>query len=159
MKIEDNFLDQEEFNNLQSTLMGSDFPWFYNPGIVFTDDENKFQFIHIFYSTDKINSDCFEALLPIIKKINPRSLVRIKANCGPRTEKSILSGNHIDYDYEGCITSIFYLNTNNGFTQFKTGERVESVANRLVIFPAPTYHSGVSCTDEQVRVVINFNYF
>ena len=56
-------------------------------------------------------------------------------------------------------TSIFYVNTNNGYTKFEDGTKVESVANRMLTFPANMKHIGTSCTDEQTRVVINFNYF
>ena len=31
-------------------------------------------------------------------------------------------------------TSIFYVNTNNGYTKFEDGSIVESVANRMLIF-------------------------
>ena len=37
--------------------------------------------------------------------------------------------------------------------------KVKSVANRLVTFPAGLRHRGTSCTDEKIRVVINFDYF
>ena len=56
-------------------------------------------------------------------------------------------------------TSIFYINTNNGYTKFENGEKVESVANRMVTFSTNLKHTGTSCTDERTRVVINFNYF
>ena len=169
MKIIDNFLEPDEFKQIETLMTSDTFPWYYNNFKIKSglhsyetlecEEKNNWQFVHSFYSSDRINSDCFEALLPIIKKIEPRSLVRIKANCGANTEKSVLHGNHVDYAYKGCTTSIFYVNTNNGFTQFKTGKKVGSVANRLLTFTSPTYHSGVSCTDEQVRIVINFNYF
>ena len=32
-------------------------------------------------------------------------------------------------------TSILYMNTNNGYTIFENGDKVESVENRLVTFP------------------------
>ena len=57
------------------------------------------------------------------------------------------------------ITSIFYINTNNGYTKFEDGTIVESVANRMLSFPANMKHCGTSCTDERRRIVINFNYF
>ena len=56
-------------------------------------------------------------------------------------------------------TSIFYMNTNNGYTKFEDGTKVESVANRMVTFPANMKHAETSCTDEKIRVVINFNLF
>ena len=50
------------------------------------------------------------------------------------------------------------MNTNNGYTKFEDGTKVESVANRLVTFPASMMHTGTSCTDKKIRIVINFNY-
>ena len=47
---------------------------------------------------------------------------------------------------------------NNGYSEFEDGTKVESVANRMVTFPANVKHTGTSCTDEKTRVVINFNY-
>ena len=51
------------------------------------------------------------------------------------------------------------MNTNNGRTDFKDGIKVNSVENRLVVFPSNLEHTIVTCTDKKIRVVINFNYF
>jgi len=51
------------------------------------------------------------------------------------------------------------MNTNNGYTKFEDGTKIESVANRMVFFSSNMKHTGTSCTDEKIRVVINFNYF
>jgi len=40
----------------------------------------------------------------------------------------------------------------------ENGKKVESVENRLVVFPTELEHCGVSCTDNKQRVVINFNF-
>ena len=42
---------------------------------------------------------------------------------------------------------------------FQNGKKIDSKANRIVIFDGHQKHCGVDCTDENVRVVINFNYF
>ena len=55
-------------------------------------------------------------------------------------------------------TAIFYINTNNGYTEFENGEKIESVANRLIMFPSNIKHRGVTQTDEQTRIMINFNF-
>ena len=55
-------------------------------------------------------------------------------------------------------TAIFYVNTNNGWTEFKKGGKVKSVANRIVIFDSQLYHQGYTCTDQKRRVVMNFNW-
>ena len=97
---------------------------------------------------------------PIIAdpRMNVRAIQRIKANLNPRHHKIIKHGFHTDVDYE-CNTAIFYLNTNNGYTEFEDGNKVPSVANRMIIFPSTVRHSGTTCTDAKRRVLINFNYF
>ena len=57
-----------------------------------------------------------------------------------------------------CGLRLWIWITNNGYTEFENGMKVESVENRWVSFPEDIKHRGTSCTDEKVRVVINFNY-
>ena len=57
---------------------------------------------------------------------------------------------HIDVkrkDEEKFKTAVFYCNTNNGSTMFGNGKKVESKANRAVVFDGRTPHCGVDCTD------------
>lgn len=163
-KIIDNFLSKEELLNIKSTLLDSSFPWFYNDFILEKgskecEDFYNYQFTHSFYMNDFQTSNYFSLVSPIITKLNIRSLLRIKANLTPRADKNILQGFHCDYDYPDSFTSIFYVNTNNGFTEFRDGTKINSIENRLVKFDAKTQHSGVTTTDEKVRCVININYF
>ena len=67
---------------------------------------------------------------------------------------------HTDWTFPGSIhrTAIYYCNTNNGFTEFETGEKFNSEFNRLVIFDGRIKHMGYTCTDQQTRVVLNVNY-
>lgn len=65
---------------------------------------------------------------------------------------------HTDFECD-CMTSIFYVNTNNGYTLFKNNQKVKSIENRMVIFKSSEIHSSVTCTDSKVRCVINFNFF
>ena len=56
-------------------------------------------------------------------------------------------------------TAIFYINTTNGYTEFESGVRVSSVANRVCIFNSNLNHRGVTHTEgDQQRIVVNFNY-
>ena len=55
-------------------------------------------------------------------------------------------------------TGIFYINTCNGYTKFKNGEKIKSEKNKYVEFDSILEHTGSSCTDEKRRIVINFNY-
>ena len=67
---------------------------------------------------------------------------------------------HVDVEkFDGGTTAIYYVNTNDGYTEFENGERVDSVENRLVIFDATMKHTGTTSTDTKFRSVINFNYY
>ena len=41
---------------------------------------------------------------------------------------------HCDCMVPLSITGIYYINTNDGYTAFKDGDKVKSVANRIVLF-------------------------
>jgi len=174
MRIIDDFLDHDDFKNIQKLLLGAEFPWFYNSGINYLEDTPQtpnpyslmdFQFVHTFYVSkggyETVHSGFFDSLLPILNKLPIKVLYRIKANLLTPTDETRVSGFHIDppdATYK-LTTAIFYLNTNNGYTQFKDREKkVESIANRMVTFPSQLLHSGTSCTDQKTRVVINLNY-
>ena len=165
MNIKDNYLTPEEFDKIQTLIIGSEFPWFWNDRIVYEDDIDNFQFIHLFYLDFISQSPFIKILNPIIEKLNPMSLYRIKANLLTRTPNIVEYPFHVDQQQlpeekqKQMTTSIFYVNTNNGYTKFLDGTIVESVKNRMITFPANTKHTGTSCTDEKRRVVINFNYF
>ena len=58
-------------------------------------------------------------------------------------------------------TALYYINTNNGCTKLKNNgrvKRVQSIENRMVVFPANIQHQGITCTNKSRRVVINFNF-
>ena len=161
-EIIDNFLDESSFSILKTLMLSNDFPWYYNEGILSLEDPriNQYQFTHTFYRDNLSLSHNFEILTPIIKKINPVALMRAKANLNPRTEEIFEHGYHTDYDNppSNQRTAVFYVNTNNGFTVFEDGTKIESVENRLVSFKTPLVHTGTTCTDVNRRVLINFNY-
>ena len=159
--IIDNFLNQEEFNPI-ADLIVNNFQWKYDNFVDYADDKDKFQFTHSFYKDFEIVSPFHETLKPIWNRIRPREIYRVKANLLTRTPQIVENRFHTDNpEISGVIpytTSIFYLNTNNGYTEFEDGTKVESVANRFVSFPMDMKHRGTSSTDEKTRVVINFNY-
>lgn len=167
LEILDNFLCEKTFYLLQEILIGnsSNFPWYLNNYVVDENnlEENKdiniFQFTHMFYYKHKPYSELINLIDPIINKIDPLSLLRIKANLLIKTDKIKLFPFHTDYlNFEGK-TSIFYINSNNGQTIFKDGTKVNSVENRLITFNSNALHTGTTCSDQSVRCLINFNYF
>ena len=159
--IIDNFLSKEEFNPLTDLVLNN-FQWKYINYVDYADDEDKFQFIHRIYEDKKLFSPFHEIFNPIWNKIRPKEIYRVKANLLIRTPEIVPNRFHIDIRENWreipYTTSIFYVNTNNGYTEFEDGTKIESVANRFISFPVETKHRGTSCTDENIRVVINFNY-
>ena len=164
----DNYLAEKDFVFLRDIIVSKEFAWFFNSTIV-EETEPKLspgQFVHTAYIDNAPNSQLFYSLVPILDQLEIFSLLRIKINLRLRVSEPFYSHFHTDIQNEGLdediaaqwTTSIFYINTNNGYTEFKDGTIVESVANRLVSFPSTIKHRGVSQTDEQTRIVMNFNY-
>lgn len=162
--IQENFLPAHKFMKLQETFMGPYFPWYYNSYIALEGKEDKkYQLVHTFFNNGKVNSDGFSLLEPVWDLINPKKIIRAKINLGPVEPDQEEGGWHTDFTVENpeakdITTAVFYINDNNGYTKFKDGTVVESVANRFASFPALTPHTGVSHTDAKVRVVLNLNY-
>lgn len=167
IKVIDDFLPDCYFKQLQSRLLGSYFPWFYNEHILdqHIGKNKKFQFTHVLYHINsKYNgeTDCYslvrDSLNRIRQKLNVTELHRIKANLRPGSFFNRSGGGyHIDA-LDCSHTSIYYINTNNGYTKFKNDTKVRSVENRMVVFPSHLEHQGYTCSDKLKRVIINFNY-
>jgi hypothetical protein len=161
-EIIDNFLEIDDFNRIKDILMGQYFPWYFNDFVLDEEDKKikQYQLVHNFYNNYTQTSNYLEVLEPIISKIKPLELLRIKANLNPIAENQIEHGYHVDYEnsLSNQKTAVFYINTNNGYTLFEDGTKVESVENRFVSFKTSINHTGSTCTNENRRVLINFNY-
>jgi len=157
MKITDNFLDDDYFNKINNHILSNNFPWYFLNFKVFENDGN-FQYIHLLYEDNKINSNDFYIFEPFLKMLNINSLVKMKLNMTPRDNilKSYDFHNDVNFD---CNTSIFYFNTNNGKTIFDNGKEIKSIENRLVNFSSKIKHTGTTTTDKPYRLVLNINYF
>ena len=159
IQVIDNFLEKEEFDNLNNIIMGDSFPWYYNDCITNDNDieKNKFYFTHLFYRDPGIKSDWFNMCLPVIKKLECKSTIRIKGNNYFRVDKTEKNAPHQDFTFKhkGCL---LYMNDNNGCTYFKD-RTVTPKANRAILFDPSIPHSSSLCDDQKRRVTINFNYF
>ena len=154
MQTVDNFLSAEEFNDLESRILGDHIDWYWNDGITHEGD-GLFQFTHTIF-VDQSQKSPWPFLELFRSLLNVNTWVRVKANLRPRTFFHRSAGYHTDC--ADMTTAIYYPDTNNGWTQFKKGGKVKSVANRIVIFDSNLEHKGFSCTDANTRIVINFNW-
>tara|TARA_B100000902_G_scaffold244986_1_gene231961 strand:- start:129 stop:653 length:525 start_codon:yes stop_codon:yes gene_type:complete len=173
MEIIDNFLPKEHFDKLEKIVMGINFPWYYQDQIAYK-GENKesmeFYLSHLIYRDDKEPyPNSLEIVWPILQKLGSykpdnkfllRTLARVKVNCYPNQNKFIEHSWHEDFEpntlpYKACLLS---MNTCDGYTKFKDGTKIESVANRALLFDPCISHHSTNTTNQTRRVNININY-
>ena len=168
MKIIKNFLPKKQFKNIQSILMSSGFPYYYQNNYLYHEKHKggineDFFFVHIM--KDQIDSEIVadkptlkNILDPIMIKLKANTLVRAKVNLYPNQHKHICSNWHVDQHIENVKVAIYCVNTCNGYTDFKTGEKAPSVENSIILFNANEFHRSVTQTDTTRRINININY-
>ena len=157
IEVRDNFLTDEEFKTVTDILHPKFVPWSFQQ--VVGDEESNVDTTDNFQFSYTILPDTifYGCLIPLFDKMDMDVHFRLKINLNPKAHKVFEHGYHIDINIPSK-TAIFYLNTNNGYTAFETGEKVESVANRLVVFDSHIKHTGTTCTDQKARLVLNINY-
>ncbi len=158
--VQDNFLDKEYFQELKNIVFGGEFPW-YKSGINQQNTPGDYQMCHVVYADFNANSAFFDKLGVLLDTLKLLVLIRIKINLLKREEKIIEHGMHIDVPDapENALTSILYMNTNNGYTKFENGEKIASVENRLVTFPNSLRHTGsTNNCDTKYRCVMNIDW-
>ena len=166
-EIIDNFLPQKEFEELQSTIIEENpvyqknIFWAYTPSVVTTKGKTNWKY---FYMTSLIcvssiiTSPFFDYILPVLQKLEVKALIRIKCNLYPNSEKVHEHDMHVDYPYSHKA-GILYINTCDGYTKLADGTKIDSVANRMLLFDASTPHCSTTTSDTTARFNINFNYF
>lgn len=160
-QIIDNFLSIDEYKEIKNFILQDKFPWNFTP--IVTSEKEKlpfnasYYFTHLFWYGFYVEEES-QIFAPIVNKIECKSMIRIKSNLYPSTEKIIHHDNHIDYDY-AHRSAIFYLNSNNGLTVLEDKVEVNSVENRLLFFDGSKIHRSTTCSDSKCRVNINFNFF
>ena len=185
-EVIDNFLEKEYFEELVNIFINKDrsesptkhqeradmsvkeraaaLPWFFQTDIMIPEwnkdwlAENKlFYMTHVFYEKNAPRSYFYDKLHPFLEKLDARCLIRLKANLFPKAETLHEHPMHIDYEFPhtGAVLS---LNTCDGYTKLHDGTKIESVANRLLLFDGSKEHSPTNTTNATVRVNINVNF-
>ena len=156
-KIIDNFLPQDYLVHLQRMMLDHNFPWLYNAEVANSGDPD-FYFTHNLFQEFRPTSSIFEEFIPFFKQLEMNALVRARALLYTNQGRQIVHEKHIDFKFPHK-TAVFYVNTNNGYTEFEDGTKVESVENRIVFFDGSRPHNSSTCTDQKIRVVLSINYF
>ena len=163
-EVIDNFLPKEDFKRLQE-ILPEQVPFYFQKAIngfhSKSEEDKTFYMTHMLYNWDNNFPDYstfYNDYKIILDKLEVKSLVRMKINLYPKTDKIETHKSHYDYSYEhkGCI---FSLNTCNGATILEDGTKIKTVANRALLFDPSKKHSSTSCTDSKARLNVNINYF
>ncbi len=162
MQIIPNFIEDKIIQeDIKNTLTGErGIPYYYNDYIVDGNDKSDFHFVHFLYENNT-HSECsamFDKILsPLIGRLKFNYLIRAKVNLYTRNSEFIQTGMHTDTQTPHMV-GLYSVNTNNGYTLFKDGTKVESIENQMVIFDGLREHCSVAQTDTNIRVNININF-
>ena len=156
MKILNNFLEKDSFEQLRNIILSSDFPWSYNEYCVDPPSQQISQFTHAFF-WNSIPRESYLVVKTLVERLNPKSIGRVKANLLLKTQSIVETGMHKDDQGEKFTSAIYFLNNNNGYTRIGN-EKVYSKENSIVIFKSNELHTGSTCTDASRRVLINLVY-
>jgi len=166
IEVCDNFLEEDIFKDFEKRFCGGYMDWYFNPAVVFPWDEDtldNYQFVNTTYRNGCPQGQNHDYIIPLLEKLGVKVLLRSKFNLQTRTTEIVKRSFHSDLsslfdDGFPYKTSIFYLNTNDGYTEFESGEIVKSVANRCLRFDGNQMHRGTTCTNSKTRIVLNINY-
>lgn len=165
LRIIENFLPDSEFKKVVEKINQPSFGWHWNQCVAYNepDKDSNFYFTHTLYDWGapqcNLFSDIFSSVEGCLHEkadISIKAIVRVKCNLYTRTEKILQHDMHKDYDYShtACLLS---LNTCDGYTAFESGEKIDSIANRMLIFDGLDQHCSTTCTDKKARLNVNFN--
>ena len=157
IQIVPNFLEFYTFSELYNQFNSPNFPWFWtqSPG-------EPEQYINLLYFdhqfSSAMNPNMNRCLMAATDKLGVISILRVKLNATPKGAPE--QEWHTDWQISTpSKTCVFYMNTNDGYTEFETGEKVRSESNTAVIFDTNLKHRGVPQTDTDRRLVLNISYF
>ena len=135
--------------------------WAFNYKVSDRDEEDSmdnYYFIHRLYGENTPISPEYNLIGGILEQLNCQAVIRARFILYTNVGEFKKHGWHQDYDYTHKA-ALLYLNTCNGYTGFEDDVKVESVANRMLIFDGSVPHHSTTCTDEKYRYVLSINYF
>jgi len=170
IKIINNFLNKQTADDVENLLLSGDFNWFFSPNTygenfnpISKNEIETYQLTHTFYK-DNINSPYFNFIVNLIKDVDYKSVLRIRANFVgniSNLNKEKHQPIHTDRNEKNCKTLLYYVNDSDGDTIFfddknKIYKKVKPKKNRAVLFNSNIKHAGSNPIKSKYRVVINY---
>ena len=184
MDIIDDFVVTEIQNNIESTVISANFPWYFIPATAYDADDrviddghNPFQFSHAAVLNGKIViPDSWELIQPFIGRIIQKydsdiEIWRAKFNFLAQDTDSRYHSPHSDITADhigkGVKSLVYYVNDSDGDTylfnekvpnngqQVTINQTVSPKKGRAIIFDPEIFHSSSSPINSQYRIVLN----
>ena len=161
MKVIDNFFPIAVFQRIQEHIMSPGTGWYFQNSVAADTDKmshSNYMHSHMVYENHQPRSSMYDEVLPLVEhpELDVKALLRIMINSYPYTNKILKHAKHTDYEFSHK-GAILYLNTCDGYTWCK-GEKVYSVANRVLIHDPSIIHHSTTTTTDKRRVICNINY-
>ena len=158
-EIIDNFLPKKVFNKIYYQFREND-PKVHHPYWMYTPDFSREQIYFAFtiYAGSIVYPHFFDLFASTLEKLKVKALIRIKANCYPKTHEIYEHGMHTDFKWTHK-TALFSINTCDGYTKLEDGTKIDSIANRMLLFDGSEDHTSSTCTNQLSRMNVNFSYF
>jgi hypothetical protein len=185
IRVIDEFLPVSLATKLLEEVEDFGFPWYYKKNNAPRSMAQKITYakcpllIHTLYLNSTPTSQWFNIFNTILYFIEDRfnvnilNIERIKINCVLRTETPILYTPHADTEMQGYTTFVYYLNTSDGYTNIYNERKecndnglqdtdsltlikqIQPVHNSILRFDSNQYHSYLSPTDCDRRLIVN----
>ena len=163
MQVIDNFLDEEYFQYLYDKITDQmNFGWQFQTQVATHDQAEElslhhYYFVHSLYYDYKIESEHYEDFHHLFRELKVQFLHRARCLLFVNQGVQHIHDRHIDTPCTSN-TALIYMNTNDGFTEFEDGERVDSVKNRLLVFDGSVLHSSSTPTNTKDRMLLSVTY-
>ena len=156
ISVTNNFLNNDRFFEIQKLLSSKKFPYF------LTQDPK----VLVHPIIDKTEYSLF--LESLISKLSEQ--LKVKTILSSETyliikDKENLSlniGKKDPYNIslnDNSLTSLLYINSNNGYTQILGKDKIDPVQNRLLTFSSNISYKETTPTDESFKLVIKLTYY
>lgn len=173
-------LEEKYHQEIENLIRTYDFGWRYNPNTLGkfyppnSDLEyDSFQLTHVMYFENKVQTrdDFWKIITPLIDKINPSELFKVKVNrLFPYANSKKYHIPHWDRDVSGFKTMIYYVDDSDGDTyvfdkcchegnhDLKIIHSETPERGKAIVFESDRYHSSSNPKKHSDRTVINLVY-
>lgn len=165
-KVIDNYLNKEDCNKIIKVVSDKDFNWNCVDNIN-VNNNTDICFAHPLVMDYKLVSNHIDNLItPLMlqrkKDLNYINLevYRAKVNLFLKSIENKKYGLHYDCENDNYYeTIIYYINDNDGGTEFEDGSFIKQKSNRALIVYGKILHQSIGQTNTNKRLNININYY